>query len=318
VQVIFEQEGLVNHFFIVIRGELQLMHDDDNHVSSDDDSGDDDREHPAHPGKPLNLISGDCFGYGSNGVCVSMHDHKQKHTKSDGTPDQRPRWNARGVAIRNCIFATLERKDLTKLNRIRMMQRQVGKLWNGALLHHYGHQRQTMQLPCYLEVRLRLAKTFDPKAKDKGGLAATMGHTWWTDDLSRFNPGGDLLEQEHFSALVYSFVDDFVEAQQIESPDVCEHILKKVIANIVTPEGKMRVWGKVQCLLDPLTTMRQEAFLKEQQASNPSLWPRPHSVPVWGGYGGLICRAAPAAERSGSRTAGVQVYDSGNGLIRGR
>lgn len=59
------------------------------------------------------------------------------------------------------------------------------------------------------------------------------------------------------SALADSLVDDFVSADQIESPELCEAILKKVVHNVIKNKEHLKPWGKVCNLRTELTEMRQ-------------------------------------------------------------
>ena len=77
---------------------------------------------------------------------------------------------------------------------------------------------------------------------------------------------------------VYAFIDDFVSADQIESPDLCEAILKKVLANVRRNKEHLKAWPKVHNLRKELIEMRQAAFLNEQKESRATA---PHSpMPV--------------------------------------
>eukprot|EP01050_Picozoa_sp_SAG11_P035457 SAG11_NODE_13014_length_674_cov_0.714783_1_plen_199_part_01 len=78
------------------------------------------------------------------------------------------------------------------------------------------------------------------------------------------------MECEHFSDMVYAFIDDFVQGDKIESPEFCEAILKKVVANVRKNDEKLKPWSKVKCLrcashaccVAERQRMRQSSWLK--------------------------------------------------------
>ena len=162
------------------------------------------------------MIIGDTFGYNSTGSgehhrfaraaarAEAKAAGKAKAANKEHRRDSRPRWQCTATALKPCIFATLSKHDLGKLKRIKKMEADVDKLWHCTLFHHYGHKRQTMQKPCYAEIRARLGKTFDNSLKDVSHISKLSNKMsqWWREDLQRFNPGGDLFEFEHFSNMV--------------------------------------------------------------------------------------------------------------------